>query len=143
MRNENISAHNSIMSLRIPSCRGLTLCFTHKADFQLTTERYMLVFNILKNQSEANIIEQTEWLDEYNNIDNLYSEYKQKYETIKNRLIQEIGEPLNEHYQTRNQFKQSEFIEYSVFLWQDNYYVLGYGQHDQEMPIFLISQKLT
>ena len=131
------------MSLRIPSCRGLTLCFPHKADFQLNTEPYMLVFNILKNQSEANMIEQTEWLDEYNDIDNLYLEYQQKYETLKNRLIQEIGETLNEYDEKFNQFKQSEFIEYSVFRWQDNYYILGYGQHVQESPIFIMSQKLT
>ena len=103
----------------------------------------MLVLNILKNQSEANIINQTEWLDEDRILDNLYEEYKQKYEIIKSQLIKEFGQPVHNNNLFVNDFLTLDLIEYSVFQWQDNYYILGYGQHDQETPIFLISQKLT
>ena len=52
----------------------------------------MLVFDILKNQSEVKIIDQTEWLDENIDLDSLYEVYKQKYEKIKSQLIKEIGQ---------------------------------------------------
>ncbi len=103
----------------------------------------MLVFNILKNQSEANIIDQTEWLDEDSRLDNLYKEYKQKYEIIKSQLIKKVGQPVHNNNLLVNDCLTLDLIEYSIFQWQDNYYILGYGQHDQETPIFLISQKLT
>ncbi len=103
----------------------------------------MLVFNILKNQSEANILDQTEWLDEDSSLDNLYEEYKKQYEIIKSKLIKEVGKPVQNKNLLVKNCLTLELIEYSVFQWQDNYYILGYGQHDQETPIFLISQKLT
>ncbi len=103
----------------------------------------MLVFNILKNQKEANIIDQTEWLDEDSSLDNLYEEYQQKYEIIKSQLIKEVGQPVHNNNLLVNNSLTLDLIEYSFFQWQDNYYILGYGQHDQETPIFLISQKLT
>ena len=101
----------------------------------------MLVFDILKNQSEVKIIDQTEWLDENIDLDSLYEVYKQKYEKIKSQLIKEIGQPLKYNHKYITKIKL-DLIEYSVFKWQNDYYILGYGQHDRETPVFLCSQKL-
>ena len=59
----------------------------------------------------------------------------------KSQLIKEIGQPVNYNHKYITKIKL-DLIEYSVFKWQNDYYILGYGQHDRETPVFLCSQKL-
>ena len=75
-------------------------------------------------------------------MDSLYEAYKHKYEIIKSQLIKEVDQTVSNDHTFIKDFNL-DLIEYTVFKWQENYYVLCYGQNDKETPIFLISQKLN
>lgn len=103
------------------------------------------IHDLFDDEGEERFIEDSGWLEDGADIDNIYDVFEDKYRQAVTFLVARLGKPLDFCDEGPGRLSDSNpaLIKWSTFLWNDTCYAIGYGHHDRETPVFLWSQQVA
>jgi hypothetical protein len=89
-------------------------------------------------------VRHSDWIHAGDDLAAMHAEFHADYQAMVESLTEELGEPLEQRSDGPGRLEDLNFglLCYAIFKYGDDQYVIGYGQQDNETPIFIITRQL-
>jgi hypothetical protein len=96
------------------------------------------------DQDDEHIVAESGWLEPEDDLEEIHRRYSDRFDELRAALEAELGPALEASDDGPGRFEALNhgLLRYAVFQREGRQYLLGYGQHDQETPVFVATRRL-